>query len=585
MKNITSSYFNAVILYIKSSPKIILYVAVSILVSAFPYINTLILNLIVEMIENSAFQSLLICILGYVCFSIIRDLLNSLNQQITFCTSKEMSNAMQLKIQSAASRISCLNFEDEQWYTKYRRVEHITGCVHDLFVSTVALLSAVITLVTYVVYLFQLIPFYYALLGMLIIVPALIKSFVFSRQSYFSDRAVDGLRQRANDIQGMFLNVSTLKEIQLFSSGKYIIDKWRKKVDSLQSEKQKMELKYSFYCSCMYLLVGIVVFVILSLVYINIENARTPTGTMITLIPFMLSLVSSFDQTSNHMDGIFYSVHEYQEVQEFLYENDQKAVQKNETLSDSFKIQLEHITFKYPNNSKIVLNDISLTINPGETVAIVGRNGCGKTTLLKVLAGLYSPESGQVLFGDKNAETVSDEEINDKISFAFQQPVKYPFSLMDNISLLDKDIDTSIAREMFERELYEDEKILADGYSNSRNISGGQWQKIGLVRTLRNNSASVYIFDEPTSALDPIAEIEIFKSFSEHTVGKCVILSTHRLGLARQADRIIVMEYGRIVGQGAHDELIKSCAEYRELYDSQKQWYTMENEGSDHEKQ
>ena len=587
-KDLIRAYFHAVALYIRKAPKIIVFVIVSLMISLFPYVNTLILNSIIETIQNQAYKALFILIFGYACFSIIRDLLNNLNQQIIFRTSREMANALQLQIQSNVKQVNCLQFEDEQWYQKYRRVDHITGCVHDLFISTVALLSAMITLVTYIVYLFELIPYYYALLGLLIIVPALIKSFVFSRQNYFSDRAVEGQRQRANDIQGMFLNANILKEIQLFFSGKHIITKWREKVDEVQKQKRNMEIKYSVYCSFMYLLVGVVVFIILSLVYINIENVETPTGTMITLIPFMLTLVSSFDQTSNHMDGVFYSTQEYKEIQDFLSSCNTSTKPKKETLPNHFYIQLNHVSFRYPSNDKLVLNDISLTIQQFETVAIVGQNGCGKTTLLKVIAGLYTPENGQVLYNNVDAENIEPGEINKKISFAFQQPVKYPFSLKDNVTLLDNNTEQQdnrkILREFFDEELYNDDRILSPGYVNSRNISGGQWQKIGLARSLKNNASSIYIFDEPTSALDPIAEIEIFQSFSEHTKGKCVILSTHRLGLARQADRIIVMDNGNIVGQGTHNELIHNCREYRELYDSQKQWYTMGNEGNDDEK-
>lgn len=578
------TYFQAISMYIRRSPNIIGFVIVSLIISIFPYINTILLNTIIERIQNQAYQILFVLIFGYVLFAIIRDLMNNLNQQFIFRASREMSNALQLQIHSKVMKVSSLSFEAEQWYKQYRRVEHITGCVHDLFISTVALLSAVITLITYIIYLFELIPFYFALLGALIIIPALIKSFVFSRQSYFSDRAVDSKRQRAGDIQGMFLDINILKEIKLFFSDRHIINRLRDKTDEVQKQKRNIEFKYSFYCTLMYLLVGAIVFVILSLVYTSNSSAQNTTATMITLIPFMLTLVSSFDQTSNHMDGVFYSTQEYQEIRDFLMDKTHEVQTSDAKLPCDFSIQLDNVTFSYPNSIEPVLHDITLTIKPYETVALVGQNGCGKTTLLKVLAGLYPPESGEIYYDRINVQNIDRHEIYDKISFAFQSPVKYPFCLKDNVSLFeDKPERCKIAQEMFDDTLYHDDKILSPGYTNSRNVSGGQWQKIGLARALGNNS-SVYIFDEPTSALDPIAEIEIFNSFFAHTKGKCVILSTHRLGLARKADRIIVMDRGRVIGQGTHDELIQSCIEYRELYDSQKQWYTMRNEDAKDEK-
>ena len=146
---------------------------------------------------------------------------------------------------------------------------------------------------------------------------------------------------------------------------------------------------------------------------------------MITLIPFMLTLVSSFDQTSNHMDGVFYSTQEYQEIRDFLMDKTHEVQTSDVKLPCDFSIQLDNVNFSYPNSSEPVLHDITLTIKPYETIALVGQNGCGKTTLLKVLAGLYPPESGEIYYDRINVQNIDRHEIYDKISFAFQSPVKY----------------------------------------------------------------------------------------------------------------------------------------------------------------
>ena len=121
--------------------------------------------------------------------------------------------------------------------------------------------------------------------------------------------------------------------------------------------------------------------------------------------------------------------------------------------------------------------------------------------------------------------------------------------------------------------LFRSDDILISGFKNSVNISGGQWQKICLARALKNRDASIFLFDEPTSALDPQAELDIFNTFLALARGKSVVVSTHRLGLARQADKIIVLEQGEVVGTGTHEQLLQVCEVYRNLYEAQKHWY------------
>lgn len=581
MKN-TSIYFylRAIYFYICNKPIILVYVVISLLSSLFPYFNTLLLNHIFKSIENHILLILFIFMLLYVGLQYIQRFISMLCDQLLLSSSFDLDNHMKKLVFESASYADTINYENEQWLKEYKRAERITGCVHDLFIATVKLISQLITFITYTVYLFRLISFY-AFLGILILVPALVQSFVFSRQNYFHSRAVEMDRQRAGDIQKMFSKANTIREIKLYHSASEIIRKWKEKMRSIFSKKLHLEIRFSTYNSLLYGFTAAAVFIILSLVYLRIGGNNGSIGIMISLIPFMTSLVSSFHHTSNHVDGIIYSVQEYREICSFLTQND--ANKQDSPLDTPFKgmgpapIRVQNVGFKYPESDRKILKNVNFTIEQGETIALVGKNGSGKSTLLKIIAGIYSPNEGCVSYNDVEVSHLNASDIYSKISFVFQEPIHYPFNFKRNILLDAKEgyqnIDELMHQVNYDGSAESENLILTPGYKNSANLSGGQWQKICLARALKNKQAAVLLFDEPTASLDPKSELEIFKSFLSLAQGKSVILSTHRLGLAKQADKIVVMDQGQIVGEGTHEQLIRCCEVYRNLYEAQKSWY------------
>lgn len=575
-KNSLSLYLQSIVIYIRKQPMMLLYVAISFISSLFPYFNTLLLNSIFANIENRVLLLLSLSMLGYVAFQIVRNSVSIICNQLLLYMSINLDNQLKEDVLTAAAYADTVFYEDEQWLKEYKRAERITSCVHDVFISTVNLISQLITLITYLTYLFRFISFY-AFIGALILIPALVQSFVFSRQNYFNDRAVEIDRQRANDIKGMFLKSNILREIKLHHSASEIINKWKAKMGDVFSKKLRLEIKFSTYTSLLFVFTSIAVFTILSLVYMRLQNGVGSIGTVISLIPFMITLVSSFGQTSNNVDGIYYSIQEYRDVCSFLEQNNPAQHTSQSTLSEPVTINIENVSFKYPESNHMVLSGIHIAIEPNETVALVGKNGSGKSTLLKILAGIYAPQEGSVRYNGIEAKQLSQREIHSKVAFVFQEPIHYPFPFRRNILFgseeNEADIDDLLKQVAYSGAAESEDSILTSGYKNSVNLSGGQWQKICLARALKNKNASIFIFDEPTASLDPKAELDIFNTFLSLAKGKSVIISTHRLGLARQSDKIIVMDQGEVVGVGSHEQLIRSCDAYKNLYDAQRLWY------------
>lgn len=242
-------------------------------------------------------------------------------------------------------------------------------------------------------------------------------------------------------------------------------------------------------------------------------------------------------------------------------------------------IVLTDVVFAYPGTSTKVVSGINLTIQPGETIAIVGENGAGKTTLLKLILGLYQPDSGTIRIGDRKLKDFSIAERQALMSAVFPSFTRYPESITDNIIMpLQKD-QTSINRVVSDAEL---EQIIADAPDGVQTIlspdlggidlSGGQWQRVAIARAGYRN-AKILALDEPTSALDPLAEVDIFRRFAHLSDDRTTLLISHRLGMARLADRIIVIEHGKLTEDGPHDELIRDNGHYAELWEMQSRWY------------
>ncbi|MBQ7475493.1 MAG: ABC transporter ATP-binding protein [Clostridia bacterium] len=246
------------------------------------------------------------------------------------------------------------------------------------------------------------------------------------------------------------------------------------------------------------------------------------------------------------------------------------------------KIEFRDVSFKYPGTDRYILKNCSFTINEGEHCAFVGVNGAGKTTITKLLTGLYDEYEGDILIGGKNLRDFTYAEIKGMFSVVFQDFAKYQIPYGDSIKLGDvnRDSDEDVLRVTEEIGLTEALEKLHSGVNtplgkaakDGVDLSGGEWQRVAIARALYGNRP-VSILDEPTAALDPIAESAVYALFKKVTEGKSAVFITHRLGAARIADRILVIDGGAVAEQGSHNELVKAGGIYAEMFSTQKSWY------------
>ncbi|MGB3787632.1 MAG: ABC transporter ATP-binding protein [Phormidesmis sp.] len=246
-------------------------------------------------------------------------------------------------------------------------------------------------------------------------------------------------------------------------------------------------------------------------------------------------------------------------------------------------VVFENVNFQYEGTTRQALKDISLTVRPRETIALVGENGSGKTTLIKLLCRLYDPTSGRITIDGIDLKDLDVSELRQQISVVFQDYAKYHLSAQDNIWLgniqipPEDDAVVAAAKRSGAHEVIQNlpnayDTMLGKLFKGGEELSIGQWQKVALARAFLRDSG-VIVLDEPTSAMDPRAEFEVFSQFRELIKDQAAILITHRLSTVKMADRIYVMEQGRIVESGCHDDLLSQQGLYASLFEIQARNY------------
>jgi ATP-binding cassette subfamily B protein len=319
--------------------------------------------------------------------------------------------------------------------------------------------------------------------------------------------------------------------------------------------------------------------VILAVMYQSLRRGVMGTAAFVAIL-------TSLDQSFNYMDYVGYNIGEISVSMPALINSIHFL---NLPEKDGVEVSLEHnavdirqVSFKYPGSEKYALHNVNVHIEEGETIAVVGGNGSGKSTFTKLVLGLYMPTDGDIFVGGYNTKEVTSNSIFKNNSAVFQNFQKYKMMLKDNISIsnVKQNADDQTFSDIMRSVDLEDNEVLfpegldtmlAKEYGGT-DLSGGQWQRVAIGRGLYR-SHDLIVLDEPTAAIDPVEESKLYRQFAEIAKNKTALIVTHRLGSAKIADRILVLDNGCLDDIGTHEELMARKGRYKEMYDAQAKWY------------
>ena len=392
--------------------------------------------------------------------------------------------------------------------------------------------------------------------------------------------------------RSILTSAKTAKDVRLYNLTEYFKDKYNGLWISIREKRYKVFKKGAMRSFVVSLLTTAGTIVITIYGVYSVLNEAMTLGEMSLYISLALTAGSSFSLMLNQVLGhLQYCVPEVNRFLEFLqYDNTiQYGDENNEPVRPV--IEFKNVSFRYPAGEEFVLKNVSFSVEFGEKIALLGINGSGKTTLVKLLLRFYKPESGEILINGINIWNYSKESYSKIFGTCFQEINKYALTLRENIALsrISEKFDYSrieyaacaSGADMIACSLENvyDNDLTRNFNDNGAELSGGQWQKVAISRAFFSD-APVIILDEPSSALDPEAEDEIFCSFKRLCENKSGILISHRLSSSILVDKIILLENGKLIESGTHNELVEKNGRYAELYRMQADKYKTAGEAS-----
>lgn len=404
--------------------------------------------------------------------------------------------------------------------------------------------------------------------------------------SYIAHKKVQPLERQKTQLENIMTNFSYAEERNLFEYDNYITKKYT--AISNESRKYKNRSLLTWFVKAQY---GGIVFIILTILVLLVLTSSLLKNEL--SFGLFVAILSNFIQLSDLMswnlsDNVDSFIKSIEKIKDYFYLIDLEN-EKNDSTAKSFNelqcLNFENVTFRYPDTLKSVLSNISFSFEKGKKYAIVGENGCGKTTILKLLLGLYTDYNGNIYYNDNKNNTLSRNILTNNICVVFQDFSKYYIPINDFINLgANRTIADIEILEIFNLlELNLDTNTFPQGLSTplgnifdeGTNISGGQWQKLCLTRALLSGKSYI-ILDEPTASIDPISELKIINTFNNLCKDKTIIHITHRLATIKEYDSIYVIENGKIVENGSHIQLIEKHGLYYTMFETQKSWYKNE---------
>lgn len=549
--------------------------------------------------KELAFSAISVLLVLQFLYTFFNTAVTSLYSTLLSTSGELVVNHVKRMIMGKAREVDSVSFDSPDFYSRMENANREAGMRPlQIMRSSFSILSILISLISYVVVLFS-VNSWAPLVIVLVSIPSTVINFHYRKKNveymFFRSRN----RRQMDYYSSTLIDKDLVKEIRMFNLADTFIDKYQASFEEYYEGLKKLQIS-----ECLFdLLASVLTSVVYCLLYILIArgvydgvyavgNFSLYTGAIHAIGSGVAAFIAG---TASIYEGTLF----IENLQSFMNEkptivptiSQPRHIQRHQDHTITF----DHVSFRYPGANKNALNDLCLTVHSGQTVNIVGYNGAGKTTLVKLLTRLYDPTEGTIYLDGHDMREYDVAELYDMFGIIFQDYGKYAVSVQENIEFGDLGVRNSRSESENAQAVRKAAELsgadsyissLAEGYdtplmryfeATGAELSGGQWQKLAIARAFYADS-DILILDEPTASLDPIAEAEIFSRFDALRKGKTSIFISHRLSSATTADNIFVMENGRVMESGTHEQLMKLGGLYCNFFTTQATPYQMGSE-------
>ncbi len=526
-------------------------------------------------------------------YRIILQIVNNFSNALNRIAGEKVVKQVKLQMMEKSKNLDVASFDDPVFYEKMENANREAGNRPLNILSTsFGMVSTLIEFVSYLTILFMAPGLSWATIVIIIVsIPSAIINFIYRKKNFQYMRNRSKERRQMNYFSGLLVDKDMVKEVRMYDLGDTFIARFLSAFEQYYKGLSRLIFSENIW----HVVIGIISAVTNLIFYILIAmrvftgeimlgDYTLYTGAIASVAACITSLITSSGtiyEGTLFIDNLIAFMNEEQRVVPSVEKP--REVEQN----TGHTIEFVGVSFSYPGTTRKVIDNVNLTIKPGETLALIGLNGAGKTTLVKLLMRLYDPTEGKILLDGVDIKEYDLKSLYSAFGIVFQDFGKYAVSVEENIRFgeIHKVADIEEVKDAAKQSAASDyiEK-LPEQYNtplmrifeaNGIELSIGQWQKLAVARAFYSES-EILILDEPTASLDALAEQEIFNQFDKLRREKTTIFVSHRLSSATTADQIVVLENGRIIENGTHKELMEQGGEYYKLFSTQAKKYVGE---------
>lgn len=514
-----------------------------------------------------------------------RDAFNRAINVVDNILGESHSNAVSLELMEHAAKLDLKHFEQSEYQDRLERARRQASSRSTVISQVFGQAQAMITAIALAAGLFVYAPLLIGLLA-LALIPAVWGEFRFNRLAYWISHNRSPERRQLEYLRQIGASADSAKEIKLFGLGDFLSGRFKGLSDQILIENRNLSIKRALQTGLLASISTLTYYAAYAYIVWRTLHGEFSIGTLVFLSGsfsqlngYLQQILIGFTQIAGqslYLDDLF----SFFEIKPTILDPKHP---KPFPLPVKQGIVFENVGFRYPGSENWAVRNLSFTVPAGETLALVGENGAGKTTIVKLMTRLYDPDEGRITLDGIDLKEFATADLRTHIGVIFQDFLRYSFTASDNIGVGRIEVAGDRARivSAAEQSLADPViKKLPEGYDQmlgrtflkGQDLSGGEWQKIAIARAYMRN-AEIIILDEPTAALDARAEAEVFTRFKNLAEGTTAVLISHRFSTVRMADRIVVLADGKVEEAGTHAELMANGGRYAELFELQAAGY------------